>query len=225
MSVGIRLSSVARARLRLTPTDPYAGSFGSTPVLIVPGLRNSGADHWQTLWEAERPEFRRVVQPDWDAVDLEAWAVVLASAVRASAAPPLIVAHSFGCLATVRAAAVHAAPIRAALLVAPADPDRLGVGPLVSRARLPFPSTVIGSTDDPWMKLVKAGELATSWGSQLIGYRNAGHINAESGYGPWPDGLRLLRQLDARAARADAPVALPRANTAGESTARPVASS
>ncbi len=220
MSAGIRLSSAARSRLRLPPIEPYADEFGSTPVLIVPGLRNSGPAHWQTLWEAERPELRRVVQPDWDTPDLDAWAVVVAVAARAAAEPPLIAAHSFGCLATVRAAVVHGVALRAALLVAPADPDRLGVGSLVPRARLPFPTTVVGSTDDPWMKLVKAGEMANVWGSRLIGYRNAGHINAESGYGPWPDGLRLLRQLSARAASASVAVAAPRATIAGDVSAR-----
>jgi len=220
MSRGIRLSSVARGRLRLTSTDPYAGAFASTPVLIVPGLRDSGVTHWQTLWEAERPEFKRVIQRDWNTPDLDVWAIAIASAARAATAPPLIAAHSFGCLATIRAAVAHGAPIRAALFVAPADPNRLDVGPLVSRARLPFPSTVVGSTNDPWMKLVRAGDLATSWGSRLIGYPNAGHINAEAGYGPWPDGLRLLRQLEVRAARADVQPAVPRTNVSGDACTR-----
>lgn len=223
MSIGVRLSNMARSRLRLTPTDPYAGTFGPTPVLIVPGLHDSGATHWQTLWQAERPEFRRVVQRDWNTPDLDAWAAVVAAAARATAEPPLIAAHGLGGLASVRAAVVHDAPIRAALLVAPSDPDRLHVGSLVPKSRLPFPSIVVGSTDDPWIKLVRAGELATSWGSRLIGYRDAGHINAESGYGPWPDGLRLLRHLYARAARADAAIAPPRTDTPTGVSPRPTA--
>jgi predicted alpha/beta hydrolase family esterase len=199
MSAGVRLSNLARQRLRLPSTNPYAIPVGSGPVLLVPGLRGSDNGHWQTLWQQERPDFRWVSQADWDTPDLAAWAAAVAHSTRAAGSPALVAAHSFGCLATVRAALVHGAPIRAALLVAPADPDRLGVTALLARKRLPFPSIVVGSTNDPWMKLVRAGELATVWGSRLIGYRNAGHINAESGFGPWPDGVRLLRHLDAEA--------------------------
>jgi predicted alpha/beta hydrolase family esterase len=203
MSANLRLTSIARRRLQCAPTDPYTGPVGSAPIRIVPGLNDSGPGHWQTLWQEARPEFKRVIQRAWGAPDLEAWAETLASAFQSAGAPPLIAAHSFGCLATVRAAIAHRAPVRAALLVAPADPERFGVDELVARSRLPFASIVVGSTDDPGIKLVKAGSLATTWGSRLVVYRNAGHLNTESGFGPWPDGLRLLRQLDAAAERAD----------------------
>ena len=33
-----------------------------TRVLILPGLYNSGPDHWQSRWEAAHREFRRVMQ-------------------------------------------------------------------------------------------------------------------------------------------------------------------
>ena len=201
MSVGGRLSSAARRLLGLTPADPYGEPVGTAPVLVVPGLRNSGAQHWQTLWEAERSEFRRVIQRDWQVPDLEAWAGEVASVVRAAAAPPLVVAHGFGCLATVRAALTDGAPIRAALLVAPMDPETISVESLVPERRLPFASALVASSNDPWMKLVKAGNLASLWGSRFVAYRNAGHINAESGYGPWPDAVRLLRQVEAKAQR------------------------
>ena len=40
------------------PKDPI--------VLMVPGLWNSEPEHWQSLWEAEEPTWRRVQQGDWD---------------------------------------------------------------------------------------------------------------------------------------------------------------
>jgi len=181
---------------RLLTTDRGPLESTAAPVLIVPGLRDSGPEHWQSRWQARHPSFRRVLQRDWTSRDLDAWSRTVADAVRAQDAPPIVAAHSFGCLAVVRAAVIHGADVRAALLVAPPDPDRLGVGPLVPHERLPFPSTLVASTDDPWMKLVKAGALATAWGSRLVAYRNAGHVNADSGFGDWPDGLRLLHEIE-----------------------------
>ena len=34
-------------------------------ILIVPGWRNSGPGHWQTLWAAQLPGAQRVEQDDW----------------------------------------------------------------------------------------------------------------------------------------------------------------
>ena len=35
---------------------------GADPaILIVPGWSGSGPSHWQTIWEREHPEYRRVV--------------------------------------------------------------------------------------------------------------------------------------------------------------------
>jgi predicted alpha/beta hydrolase family esterase len=173
-----------------------------TPVLVVPGLHDSGPEHWQSLWLSQHPSFVRVVQADFATPALDQWAATVARAIDAAGAPPIIVAHSFGCLATVRAAFVHRRAIAGALLVAPADPDRFGVGRQLPSARLPFPSTLVGSTDDPWLKFVKAGALASRWGSRFEGYANVGHINADSGLGAWPAGFALLRDLAERAASA-----------------------
>lgn len=57
-------------------------------------------------------------------------------------------------------------------------------------------------TDDPRLKFVKAGALASRWGSRFEGYANVGHINAKSGLGAWPAGFALLRDLAERAASA-----------------------
>jgi predicted alpha/beta hydrolase family esterase len=42
-------------------------------------------------------------------------------------------------------------------------------------------------------------ELAAAWGSGLIEIGSAGHVNAASGHGPWPDGVlrfgAFLKQL------------------------------
>lgn len=186
-------SAAIRARV-LYPFAPR------TPVLVATGLQDSGPWHWQTLWQRRYPEMTRIVQDDFAAPDLARWAGAVARAVGEAPEPPVIVAHSFGCLATVRASLEHGVALAGALLVAPADPDKFGIAHGLLAAPLPFPSTIVASTDDPWLKFVKAGVLAAEWGSRLVSVGRAGHVNAESGHGPWPAGLGLLRDLGERAA-------------------------
>lgn len=38
----------------------------SVSVLTLPGIANSGPDHWQTLWEAEDETMERLRVDDWD---------------------------------------------------------------------------------------------------------------------------------------------------------------
>jgi len=61
--------------------------------------------------------------------------------------------------------------------------------------KLPFRSVVVASTDDPYVTSERAEFFARSWGSRLIKIANAGHINASSGYGTWPEGEAWLEQL------------------------------
>ncbi|MBP0600164.1 alpha/beta hydrolase [Herbaspirillum sp. LeCh32-8] len=177
-------------------------------VLVAPGLHGSGPEHWQSRWQRLYPAFERVEQADWSQADLPRWSQRLGEVLAQQARPTVIVAHSFGCLTTVhRAAALQAqsgaaAPIAAALLVAPADPEKFGVAAGVSH-RLPFPALVVGSEDDPWMSAPRARQWAATWGADFLGAGALGHINADSGLGDWIDGQRLLLGL---LERADGPV-------------------
>jgi predicted alpha/beta hydrolase family esterase len=169
--------------------------FSHYRVLIVPGLNNSGAGHWQTRWQERYPAFERVEQDDWTHPDLPAWSRRLQQSLRSSAQPALLVAHSFGCLTTLHALQHMRHHAAAVLLVAPADPEKFNVVSLVSDIRLRCPSIVVGSENDPWM----AGERAAYWAKRWrCGFVNAGargHINADSGLGDWPEGLRHLALL------------------------------
>lgn len=169
-------------------------------VLIVPGLNNSGPGHWQTRWQSLYPAFERVEQARWDAPELDGWSQRLGQVLRGDDRPTLIVAHSFGCLATVHRASSGAANLIGALLVAPADPDKFGASDLLRGASLPCPSIVIGSADDPWMTMPRAAYWAKTWGSEFVNAGAAGHINAESDLGYWKFGLSQLQRL-ASAAR------------------------
>ncbi|HML28972.1 MAG TPA: alpha/beta hydrolase, partial [Hyphomicrobium sp.] len=43
--------------------------------------------------------------------------------------------------------------------------------------------------------LVAAERWARAWGADFVNLGAAGHINAEAGFGPWPEALTLLERL------------------------------
>lgn len=51
-------------------------------ILIVPGLGDSGPDHWQTWLQARLQNSLRVVQPDWHKPNLGVWRRTVRQAVR-----------------------------------------------------------------------------------------------------------------------------------------------
>jgi uncharacterized protein len=165
-------------------------------ILIVPGWTGSGPDHWQSRWERKLSTARRVQQADWDTPRLSDWVERIVVEVQASTRPPVIVAHSCGVTATVAAAPRFGGRLAGAFLVAPSDlagrdlwPATDGGFAPLPMARLPFPSKLIGSSTDPYCSVERAQELAAAWGSDVSIMAGAGHINAASGHGPWPEGL------------------------------------
>lgn len=178
------------------------GPARDPPFLIVPGLFNSGPDHWQSHWQRALPTAERVEQSDWERPTLGEWTAGLVEAVRRNPGAVLI-AHSLGCAVVAHLAAIGAGRgVGGALLVAPADVNRRGpAGRLLQgfsplpRQRLPFPTLVVASHDDPYVEISQARAFAQSWGARFVDAGRAGHINVESGHGAWPAGLALLRDL------------------------------
>lgn len=170
----------------------------SSLIIIVPGWRDSGPGHWQSLWADSLAGARRTQQDDWIAPNRQAWVGTLACQILDADGPVVIAAHSLGCMATVHLPADAAARIQGALLVAPADPERRGVladfAP-VPYQQLPYRSIVVASSNDPYCPVRTAGAYARAWGSEFVRLQNAGHINIESGFGAWPLGLALLQSL------------------------------
>lgn len=175
--------------------------------LILPGYRNSGPAHWQTLWEKNPARFRRVQQRDWSHPERGEWSAALEKAVEGSEGGLILVAHSLACLLVAHWA--FAAPersrfkVRAAFLVAPVDPespafpnDASGFShfPL---SPLPFKSLVVASTDDPYASIGFASRCAQAWESRFEVVGPKGHINGDSGLGDWPEGRTLLDGLAA----------------------------
>ena len=170
----------------------------STTIIIVPGWRDSGPGHWQTLWAERLPQARRVVQDDWHTPTRSAWVARLEETVLEQPGPVVIVAHSLGCITTAHMKPEAAARVRGALLVAPADPERRAVlsdfAP-VPYAALPYRSILVASSNDPYCPIRLAGAYARAWGSEFVRLQNAGHINVDSGHGEWPLGRALLQSL------------------------------
>jgi predicted alpha/beta hydrolase family esterase len=170
-------------------------------VLIIPGLYNSGPEHWQSHWERARGDCLRVEQRDWDTPTRADWVATLDAAVSTMRGPPVLVAHSTGCATVAHWAATAGARARGALLVAPSDPEApsyppgpVGFSPM-PMAKLPFPTIVVASDDDEYVTPERAAAFAHAWGARLVRLGRAGHINSGSGLGSWLDGQRLLEEL------------------------------
>jgi len=169
-------------------------------VLIVPGLYDSGPEHWQSHWERARGDCLRVVQRDWQTPSRADWVATLDAAVAGMRTPPVLAAHSLGCCTVAHWAALGRRA-RAALLVAPSDVEApsypsgtTGFAPMPMQ-RLPFPSIVVASDDDEYVSAARAADFARAWGARLVRIGRAGHINSASGLGSWLDGQRLLEEL------------------------------
>jgi uncharacterized protein len=183
-------------------------------VLIVPGLRDAVAQHWQTLLEARLRAAGRPVAgvPPMGRADLDCATRVAAieRVAQGVAGPVVIVAHSGGCIMLAHGARQTKRPVLGALLAAPPDFERAmpeGYPTLdalraggwlpVPRQRLSFPSIVAGSRNDPLAQFDRVAEMARNWGSRLVDLGEVGHLNPASGYGEWPRAEAFIEELAA----------------------------
>ncbi|WP_129563154.1 RBBP9/YdeN family alpha/beta hydrolase [Paraburkholderia dokdonensis] len=177
-------------------------------ILIVPGLRDHVAGHWQTLLEASLPDAVCVPPLEVDKLRCGARVAALDQALAAIVGPVILVAHSAGVITTVHWARLHDRRIHGAVLATPPDLDTPtppgyptkdvleanGWLP-VPRERLPFPSIVAASRNDPLGPFEHVVELAAAWGSRLVDLGNVGHLNPASGFGEWPLAQSLIQEL------------------------------
>jgi len=189
--------------------DPFASLEGGRPTVItVPGLNGSGPSHWQSLWERFRPDTVRAELGQWHMPHRNSWVTKLDQAIARARAPVVLAAHSLGCAAVAWWAELspqpYGWPVAGALLVAPADVDQRGAQDEIAafapmpHKPLPFPSILVGSSDDPYCDPARARSIAADWGSVFVDAGALGHLNAASGLGIWPEGQALLdRVMDA----------------------------
>lgn len=177
--------------------------------LVLPGLGNSGVDHWQSYWCLSFRNATRVLQDDWDSPKREAWLKNLDTAIAGGTRPAILICHSLSCaLAAHWATRNNPGRVAAALLVAPSDvedpahtPDSVRKFAPMPRAKFPMPALVVAGIDDPYVSLARAQAFAADWGADFCNAGELGHINSASRLGFWPQGMLMLGQLLARANR------------------------
>ena len=166
-------------------------------LIFAPDLNGALSDHWQARWTAKLSTARSLdLEPGVE--DHEAWIAAVTHAASGARRPVAFIAHSVGALAVAHAASrIPGVDVRGAFLVAAPSDTMLGTivanpWPATPRNRLPWPSVLIASRSDPWAPLEHSRELAEAWGSTFVDAGETGHIAAESGLGPWRDGLLRL---------------------------------
>lgn len=174
-----------------------------TTLLILPGLGNSGDKHWQTFWHHKFENSIRLVQDNWDQPILEEWLERLKEEVAKLNSPTILVAHSLAVSLVAHWAQSNSNPnVIAALLVAPADVDSTEHTPDCIRnfspmpiSKLPFPSVVVASENDPYASFQRKEYFAKMWGSDFVNVGQKGHINSDSDLKYWEEGQLILQQL------------------------------
>jgi predicted alpha/beta hydrolase family esterase len=172
-------------------------------LLILPGLGNSGVDHWQSHWLAGFPNATRVLQDDWARPKLADWLTRLVGAIAEGTRPAILVCHRLSCtLAAHWAARAQPGRVVAAFLVAPSDvespahtPDEIRNFAPMPRRKFPVPSLVVASVNDPFVALARAQDFATDWGADFCNVGELGHVNSATRLDLWPQGLLLLGRL------------------------------
>lgn len=171
-----------------------------TNYFTVPGLGNSGPEHWQTYFEKSGDNFHRINQQEWDAPNCNDWISTIDSAISVyDLTTVVLIGHSLGCIAIAQWAMQYCKKIKATLLVAPTDLEApqytlptKGFDP-IPKTKIDFKTIVVASENDPWVSLVRAKYFADNWGSEFINIGKAGHVNVASGYCEWKQGLEILK--------------------------------
>ncbi len=180
--------------------------MSNATILVVPGLRDETPDHWQSLLAAEVPGARAVPALGRANLDCGARVDAIARAVEECDGPIILVAHSGGVISVAHwVARGGSTKVKSALLAAPADLEtELPTGyPAIDalrangwlpipRMKLPFPSIVGASGNDPLAKYGRVSEFAHDWGSLLLDLGDVGHLNPASGFGRWPLAQELI---------------------------------
>ncbi len=180
-------------------------------IVIVHGYEGSGPGHWQHWLREELEKLGEPAAfpalPDDTDPRCDAWVQTLRDVVGGLGEPVTFAAHSLGCWAVDHYLARHgAAGVRGALLVAPPSPYSLFepiqsfLPPPRSRAAwsaLGEHSLLLGSDNDDYAGDDEIVELGRTLGVPHRILPGSGHINASSGFGPFPLALDWLRESGA----------------------------
>ncbi|EKF76025.1 alpha/beta hydrolase family protein [Alcanivorax hongdengensis A-11-3] len=164
-------------------------------VIIVPGLHGSEPQHWQSHWQNSLNHVSRIEVGDWETADLGCWRAGLVAALQAEPTPAVLVAHSFGCLASAAVAADYPGRVSALFLAAPADPAKFGVSHALRPLPLSIRGLLISSNTDPWISVFQAYCLARRLRTDYHNVGDRGHINVAAGVGNWLEGRWLFEDF------------------------------
>ncbi|MBL4899711.1 MAG: alpha/beta hydrolase [Colwellia sp.] len=170
-------------------------------IVFVPGYGNSINGHWQEIWYKEFKDSYWVEQDDWENPDCVDWVETLNLLIQSLEGPILLVTHSLGGSTVVEWSKKYTANVLGAFLVAVPDvqsvnfPEEISGYQTPPLEKLPFPSLVLASTDDPYSKLDRTKYFAKTWGSELISIGNLGHVNTDSNIGKWSEGKNQLNKF------------------------------
>jgi hypothetical protein len=178
--------------------DPeHAARLPAVRVLILHGYEGNDPAHWQT-WLARRlrDDGHDVAYPDLPAPfepDLEAWLTALAP-LRTDG--DVVVCHSLACLLWLHHRSRGGRPAERVLLVAPPGPGAAtdvpalaGFYPVPLDPALADGARLVHSDNDPYCPEGAGDVYAKPLGIEADLLPGAGHINADSGFGPWTEAM------------------------------------
>jgi uncharacterized protein len=174
----------------------------AVPVVVIPGWQGSGAGHWQTWLEEQLAEAGRETHrpgfADLDHPELADWLPALRATLRdLPAAGYDIVAHSLGVVLWLHHVADPADSPRPArvLLVAPPSPHT-DIRELATFFPPPMDidtvrhgadgTALVAGDNDPYVPEGIADAYSRPLKIATTVIENGGHLNPDSGYGPWP---------------------------------------
>jgi len=163
-------------------------------VLLLHGWGGSDFPHWQSWLASEIAKNYGTVSflefSNFDFPDLNIWKKELQEELK-SFQPDIVICHSLANTLWFHLQS-EIKKVKKLYLIAPPS-LHCNVEEIKEFFPLPMPTNtsaeetlLISSTNDPYMTLEEAKELQKSLNIEMKVLENAGHINAESGYGEWP---------------------------------------
>lgn len=173
-----------------------------TTYFTIPGYGGSGIDHWQSYFDQKLDHCYRIQQKSWTEAVMTDWVESIEQHLNnQDLSNTILITHSLGGIACLHWFQKYQKSVKGVLIVAPPDlespAEDLGIEGFmpIPQTQLPFPSIVVCSSNDKWMSVERSRHFARCWGSELVILDQAGHINGEAGFGPWNEGLDLLKKL------------------------------
>ena len=151
------------------------------------GTSSPDEDHWISRWQ------RSIASASWLETSQGSPADALVTQCAALNRPVVIVTHGHGIQVLLAATSDLAkTPIAGAFIVAPSGQEERLANAASASQPLPYPSVIVAPDDHPVLPSEAAERLAQNLGGHYVAAGAAGRLDAQSGHGPWPDGLMRL---------------------------------